>query len=404
MSAAHKIVGWMGIAVSLAFAVTLRTSADTLGADASEPPYTGLWIYTPYVAPAEGVQAKVFLQGGDGVDVLGFHASIDGAPVAVEDRHDRERRPSKRFDMGKLEIEFRAVVPNCTTRGEHSLAIDVETRCAGSSYSKACGVVHLEAPIDVGSTSSRVYAALRALGAALLVVFALRRGWDPMKRWVGAAEKSGSVILAPTGIAIIIVWAWCSYPLFARPLGAALGSSSDVLYGVAIVAWLGLWPVAVRTRHRVWGTKRGSSEAPSHASVHVLEDPNDVTVDSGAAGYRDAPEKKPVPRARVSLDDVAKTLYATHFIRYRRSGNRLVPRWFGSAPVTFEADDGDDVARGIALKGHYGFILAFAVSLAKKLGRLELTLDGKTVTVETNDAPLDVKQRLDAVSRDAARG
>jgi hypothetical protein len=72
--------------------------------------------------------------------------------------------------------------------------------------------------------------------------------------------------------------------------------------------------------------------------------------------------------------------------------------------VTFEADDGDDMARGIAMKGHFGFILIFAIALAKRLGRLELTIDGKTAIVETDDTPQSVKMRLVEVSRDAARG
>jgi hypothetical protein len=398
LGASHKLVGVLGLVASFAVAISMRLGVECLGADAAEPPYTGLWIYTPYVDPGDPVTVKLFLQGGNGVSVHELHATLDGAPIAIENRHDRERRPSKRFDMGKLEIELDAIVPAGTPRGEHALAFNLDTWCGGSNFSKACGNVQLAAPIEIGGTIGwKLLSALRALCAALVVFFIIRRAWDPVKRWINEGEKSLGAFIAPAFIVTAVVWAWSSYPLFARPIGAALGTSNDFLYGLAIVTWLGVFPGAVRTRHR--GLRSGvAAEPPSRARARVLTLDEHTIESERAAGYRVAPEKKPLPRTRTSLDEVAAILHDAFRVRYRRSGSSLLPRWFGSAPVRLEADSGDDVAPGFAMTGHYGYILLFAIKLAGKLGRLELTVDGKTVIVETNDTAADVKARLSAES------
>jgi hypothetical protein len=389
VAASHKLLSVVGIVASLALAVSIRTSGETLDADDGQKPYTGLWLYTPYVSPGEGIAAKIFLQGGDGVFVQALGATIDGAPVAIEGRRDKARRPSGRFGMGKLEIELRAVVPADLAPGEHKVALNLETTCSGSSYAKACGSVHLAAQVRVGEVFvPRLLAAARAIAAALVVFFGLRFGWDPLKRWVNAEDKSSAGAMAPAFIVLLIVWAYCGYSLFARPIGAALASASDPLYGAAIVTWLAVFPVAVRTRR---GAPRAEPrEPPTRATVRLLpvQDDEPLADDPAGSGYRAAPERKPPAPPKVSLDEIADALYDEHKARYRRSRNRLVPRWIHGPPVVFEATSGDDAGAGFQMVGDRDFIVIFAANIAERFGRLEITIGKKTVVVDPTETQL----------------
>ncbi len=256
MGTSHTLVGVVATIASIALWVTSSTYGDTLGADASDAPYTGLWVFTPYVDPGDRVAAKLFLQGGDGISVSGLAASIDERPVALEKTSESVVVPRKRFAMGKATFEVLVTVPPELGPGAHRLALHAEGRCSGSSYSRACQRITLASEIHVGGAARRLGAAARALLALLLVCVGLCRSWRPIRGWLSAAGAQGA-ILTPAVILSVVVWAWSGYPLFARQLAAALGTSSDVLFALAMIVWLVAAPYAVfleakRPRARGW--------------------------------------------------------------------------------------------------------------------------------------------------------
>jgi hypothetical protein len=371
MRASHKIVAVLGVLACFVMVVFFRTTAEVVGEDDSQLPYTGLWVYTPYEVPGGLVAAKIFLQGGDRVSASNLRATIDGQPAVIEGKEERERRSGKRFDMGKRDIDLHVVLPSDLARGEHRLGFDLEGGCTGSSFSKACGPVHLEASIDVGSNPMRIWAVLRALLAAAAVWFGARYGKPRVVAWLRDSGKAGSA-LASAFIPPLIFWAYAGYTQFARPLGAGLGTASDALFGVAIVGWLVLLPVAL-----VWKGKPGSYETkPSIGAIRFVEEPPEP----GSTGsYRTSATT--VARKR-NLDELC-ALLGKHQMRVRRSGKRLVPRLLWGAPLTFIAEDPADVTRGVLrVYGNYGFILLIAPRIAAELGAFDLELDGKAVRVE----------------------
>lgn len=387
LRASHIVLAIIGFVASIWLALSIRTRFDTLGSDASDDPYSALYVYTPFVDPGQRASVKLFFQGGDGIDVTELHASIDGARVGTANKQETPRRPSRRFDMGKLEIELDVLVPSEMAPGEHVLAFDTQARCQGSDFSRACHPTHLEAPIRVGGAAgAKVLAVLKALGAALFVFFALRLGWDRTGAWLNTAEKRSGAVLAPAFIALLVVWAGASYSLFARPIGAALGTSSNALYAATIIAWLAVLPVAVRTRKRVVPTDI------TIATVRVLDEEPEAASEEAQPGYREPAARE--KREPIALDALATILRDRYHLRYRRDDTRLVPRWFRSAPVTFEAEAPDDLAKGFRMEGDRGYFLVFLPLLAKELGRLHVTVGEKSVTVEKDDTPLDLRSRI----------
>jgi hypothetical protein len=336
MRASHVIVVILGFIVSFTMVVFFRSFIEVVGADASDTPYTGLWIYTPYAS--DRIDAKIFLQGGDGVQAKSVVATIDGAVATMEEPRMHERPPGRRYDMGKLEIELAVVVPEHLASGDHVLAFDVETTCEGSSFSHACGRVHLEAPIDPGSAPLRLWALVRAIGAATIVWLVVRYGKRPVLAWVNEAGKSGGML----GVAFIplgVLWGYSSYWFFARPLGAGLGTSSDLLYTPAILVWLALLPFAL-----VWRRKQDRlGESAVRGIIRFVPEP--PAPGSGEVGYRDAAVNDDPPEAR-TLDHVVRVLQSRGGARLRRAKNRIVPALFFGAPVTLEAEEPDDVLRG----------------------------------------------------------
>lgn len=111
MRASHIVVAILGLVASFVMLIFFRSVADGVGADAADSPYTGLWVYTPYASPGDRLAAKLFLQGGDGVSASKVAATIDGAPVTLDEPVMNPRRPSRQFEMGKLDIELSVLLP-----------------------------------------------------------------------------------------------------------------------------------------------------------------------------------------------------------------------------------------------------------------------------------------------------
>jgi hypothetical protein len=373
MRASHIIVTILGFAVSFAMIGSMRTFIEVVGADASESPYTGLWVFTPY--NADRIEAKIFLQGGDGVSLTSITATIDGKDVTMPEPEKNERRPSRRFDMGKLELGLSIPVPADLPAGDHVLAFDLETSCTGSSFSKACGHVQLEAPIAPGNALLRIWAVLRALLAAAAVWLVVRKGKRRVVAWANDAGKSAPV-LGVAFIPLLVLWGYCSYWVFARSLSAGLGTSSDILFAFAIIGWLVLLPFAL-----IW--KRHEIVAQSYKGICRFV-PEPLTPGEDEVGYRAAAVKE-VPHRVRTLDEIV-TMMGSH-ARMRRSRNRIVPGWFRSAPVTFLAEKPDDVTSGeLQIEGPFGYILVHALRVAASFGPFDLTIDGKTARVERDDS------------------
>ena len=388
MRASHKIVSVLGVITCFVMLVFFRVFAENVGADATDSPTVALWIYTPFAAPGERIAAKIFVEGGDGISVSNLEASIDGTKAEIQDKTENERRPSRQFDMGKRDIELFVLVPKDLEPGEHQLTFDFDGSCAGSDFSHACGRVHLGTTLDLGSTTVRLWSVLRALLAALVVWFGVRLAKRPVRAWLDDSGKAGGA-LASAFIPLFVVWGGASYSLFARPLAAGVGTASDVFFGVAMVLWVALLPAAL-----IWKRKTTKDTKPSSGALRFVAEPPQAAAEE--RGYRDAAAKPPA-HLRRTLDDLATLLRFAFQVRLRRSGNRLVPRWLWGAPVTFVADDAEDITRTpLRVTGDYGYILIFAVKIAAQYGPLDLEIDGKVARVEKDASAQAVAASLKA--------
>jgi hypothetical protein len=62
--------------------------------------------------------------------------------------------------------------------------------------------------------------------------------------------------------------------------------------------------------------------------------------------------------------------------------------------VWFESETPDDVSRELRMIGHFGYIVVFAVKLARTWGPLDLEVDGVSVQVDEHSDPAFVSAKL----------
>jgi hypothetical protein len=356
MATSHTLVGIAATVVSLVAVFSAPLYMGTLDADASVPPTVGMWVYTPYVDAGDRVAAKIELHGGDSITLNKLEAYVDEQPATLERTYEKSIDPSKRFQAGKLDVEMLITIPPDMAPGKHALAVHVEGDCSGPQFSAACHELTLADEIDVGAGwTPHLLAFFRALLTAAILAVASRKLWPHLKAWVSQSGKSGGVLLpAFTFSAVFGVGA--GFPLFARPLAASVSTSSDAFFWITMLAWTAIVPVSIR-----W--KSGASESktpPSHGSIRFVEEPH-------------------VPR---SLADLAELIKKKHAIRLRRSGNRLVPHFFWTAPITFTTTHPEDVTRApLTIDGDFGYIIVFAMTIAGSFGTFDLEVGGKTTRV-----------------------
>lgn len=376
MAASHTIVSGVVTIASVAAVFLSPLYMGTFDADASVPPSVGMWVYTPYVDPGDRLAAKIELQGGDSITLNKLQAFVDEQPATIERTYEKSIRPSKRYEAGKLYVEFLVTIPPETTAGKHALAVEVEGDCSGSQFSAACHELTLADEIDVGAGATpRLLALLRALLTAVILGFAARKLWKPFKAWVDRAGKSAG-ILVPVFTFSSVFGIGAGFPLFARPLAAAVSTSSDAFFWITMLAWTAIVPVSIR--HKSSAAK--SKTPASHGSIRFVEEKVIVPTED-AKGYRDAAGHEAAHTPR-SLDDLRALIKAKHAIRLRRSGKKLVPDFFWTAPITFTTAHTEDITRApLTIDGEYGYAIVFAVTIARSFGPIDLELDGKTARV-----------------------
>jgi hypothetical protein len=377
MRPSHVVAAILGFVACVA--IYLSDMFDDVGADIKEQ-NRRLWIYTPDVEPGGRVLSQIVLTGGERIMIAKLEATIDGKSVETRDVVMTHSQRGRRFKYGYAEAELAVLVPKDVAPGEHDLAFRIEAHCTTDSATPppSCGSSTLLFPLRVveSATLPRGFAVLRALFAAIVVFVGVRLLKRPVAAWVNSADnpQSGKLLGTPA-IAALVLWAWSGHPLFAKPLAAAFGTSSTAFFVVAILVWLAI-PIPALRHGRSRRIPEPVVIGPDPSAIVRFTAPKDGGYRGGAIAQHD-------------LDAVARVVRDAYGLRFRRKGDRLVPRWWKSAPVTFVQREG-----GFEMTGSRDHHLLFAVVAAKKLGPLDLEIEARTVHVDETSTPESVAREL----------
>ena len=234
--------------------ISLLTATATAGR-------SGVWVYTPHVAPGDAIAIEVVVKGGKrlGIQEVKVQAGERVLQVRGEGQTWGSSFTTRRRDTGQDEVELAVQVPPDAVAGS-TLPVDLEVSWIAAesdgvgSFENREGFDRIHVAIPVRTPAMRTVR--RALSAgwslALLALACLVMAVAGHKLGPTLNRKDGDQGLAEAlGIVLIvaiIAYGFAGYGWFALPLVAATGILGTWFIVLAVAVWL-VVPVYLAVRY-----------------------------------------------------------------------------------------------------------------------------------------------------------